>query len=108
MSKEKQGKRFVQIFAEDCGFFGPESSLVVDTETGVTYLIIRNTFGSGITPLLNADGKPIGGILPRVIDDKRGYVLANISRSCFCLKGDFGFLFAFTLPLRAMCCHTII
>lgn len=67
MSKEKQGKRFVQIFAEDCGFFGPESSLVVDTETGVTYLIIRNTFGSGITPLLNADGKPIGGILPRVL-----------------------------------------
>ena len=41
MSKEKQGKRFIQIFAEDCGFFGPESSLVVDTETGVTYLIIR-------------------------------------------------------------------
>lgn len=63
MSKEKQGKRFVQIFAEDCGFFGPESSLVVDTETGVTYLIIRNTFG---------------------------------------------FLFAFTLPLRSMCCHIII
>ena len=28
-------------------------------KTGVTYLIIRNTFGSGITPLLNADGKPI-------------------------------------------------
>lgn len=28
-------------------FFGLESSLVVDTKTGVTYLIIRNTFGSG-------------------------------------------------------------
>ena len=28
-------------------------------KTGVTYLIIRNTFGYGITPLLNADGKPI-------------------------------------------------
>ena len=40
-------------------FFGSESSLVVDTKTRVTYLIIRNTFGSGITPLLNADGKPI-------------------------------------------------
>ena len=40
-------------------FFCLESSLVVDTKTGVTYLIIRNTFGSGITPLLNADGKPI-------------------------------------------------
>lgn len=59
MNKEKQGKRFIQVFSEDCGFFGPESSLVVDRETGVTYLIIRNTFGFGITPLLNPDGKPI-------------------------------------------------
>lgn len=59
MSKEKQEKRFVQVFAEDCGFFGPESSLVADRETGVTYLIIRTTFGSGITPLLNRDGKPV-------------------------------------------------
>lgn len=58
MKKEKQ-KRFVQVFAEECGFFGPESSLVVDRQTGVTYLIIRNTFGSGITPLLDADGKPV-------------------------------------------------
>lgn len=40
-------------------FFGLESSLVVDTKTGVTYLIIRNTFGSGIIPLLNADEKHI-------------------------------------------------
>ena len=39
MSKEKQQKRFVQVFSEDCGFFGPESSLVADRETGVTYLI---------------------------------------------------------------------
>ena len=59
MSKEKKEKRFVQVYAEDCGFFGPESSLVADRETGVTYLIIRNTFGSGITPLLKADGKPV-------------------------------------------------
>ncbi len=59
MSKEKQKKRFVQVFAEDSGFFGPESSLVVDRQTGVTYLIIRNTFGSGITSLLDADGKPV-------------------------------------------------
>ena len=54
MSKEKQEKRFVQFFSEDSGFFGPESSLVADSETGVAYHIIRNVFGSGITPLLNS------------------------------------------------------
>lgn len=59
MSKEKQEKRFVQIFSEDSGFFGPESSLVADRETGVAYHIIWNVFGSGITPLLNSDGKPV-------------------------------------------------
>ena len=57
MGKEKQQKRFVQIFEEGFNLFGPESSLVVDRQTGVTYLIIRNTFGSGITPLLSADGQ---------------------------------------------------
>ena len=62
MRKEKQERtdvRFVQIFEEGFNLFGPESSLVVDRETGVTYLIIRNTFGSGITPLLDAEGKPV-------------------------------------------------
>lgn len=57
--KEKADVRFVQIFEEGFNLFGPESSLVVDRETGVTYLIIRNTFGSGITPLLDAEGKPV-------------------------------------------------
>lgn len=57
--KERTDVRFVQIFEEGFNLFGPESSLVVDRETGVTYLIIRNTFGSGITPLLDAEGKPV-------------------------------------------------
>ena len=52
-------RRFIEVYKEDCGFFGPESSLVVDKETGVTYFIIRNSFGTGITPLLNPDGKPV-------------------------------------------------
>lgn len=57
--KERTDVRFVQIFEEGFNLFGPESSLVVDRETGVTYLIIRNTFGSGITPLPDAEGKPV-------------------------------------------------
>ena len=36
---------------------------VVDTETGVTYLVIRGDYGEcswgGITPLLNRDGSPV-------------------------------------------------
>lgn len=49
----------VQVLFCEYEVFGPESSLVADRETGVTYLIIRNTFCSGITPLLNPDGKPV-------------------------------------------------
>jgi len=33
--------------------------LLVDRETGVTYLLWKAGYGSAITPLLDADGKPI-------------------------------------------------
>ena len=36
-----------------------EALKVVDKKTGVTYLIICNTYGTGITPLLDRDGKPV-------------------------------------------------
>ncbi len=53
-------KKFTDILQKtDSGLFGPDSSLIVDRQTGVTYLIVRSTFGSGITPLLNADGKVV-------------------------------------------------
>ena len=31
----------------------------IDTETGVNYLFHRNGNASGLTPLLNKDGKPV-------------------------------------------------
>ena len=31
----------------------------VDTKTGVNYLFLREGFAGGLTPLLDADGKPI-------------------------------------------------
>lgn len=55
----KNDNRFIQVFKEDSGLFGTESSLVVDIVTGVTYLIIRSLYGSGVTPLLDKDGKPV-------------------------------------------------
>ncbi len=33
--------------------------LLVDKETGVTYLLWKAGYGSAITPLLDSDGKPI-------------------------------------------------
>ena len=33
--------------------------LIVDKETGVTYLMIHCGYGSSITPLLKADGTPV-------------------------------------------------
>ena len=36
-----------------------DAIVIVDTETGVNYLFVRSGYGAGLTPLLDADGKPI-------------------------------------------------
>ena len=36
-----------------------EASIIVDRETGVNYLFVQRGYGGGLTPLLDADGKPI-------------------------------------------------
>lgn len=36
-----------------------EKVIYVDKETSVNYLFIANGFGGGLTPLLDADGKPV-------------------------------------------------
>lgn len=36
-----------------------EKTIYVDKETGVNYLFILNGLGAGLTPLLDAKGKPI-------------------------------------------------
>ena len=36
-----------------------EASVIIDRETGVNYLFVHRGYGGGLTPLLNADGKPI-------------------------------------------------
>ncbi len=33
--------------------------VLVDKETGVTYLFVKSGYAGGLTPLLEADGKPI-------------------------------------------------
>ena len=36
-----------------------ETMVIVDKETGVNYLFVHRSYGGGLTPLLDADGKPI-------------------------------------------------
>ena len=56
----KKDERFVVIQKEgsqlkDSGF----RQLLVDKETGVTYLLWKAGYGSAITPLINKDGTQI-------------------------------------------------
>ena len=52
MAKEK---RFKKIYSEGLG----TNEIWVDTQTGVNYLYHCGGYGGGITPLLDANGKPI-------------------------------------------------
>ena len=36
-----------------------EVQIIVDRETGVNYLFVHRCYGGGLTPLLDADGKPV-------------------------------------------------
>ena len=56
----KDNERFITVYAEgrliaDTGY----KQLLVDKETGVTYLIVKLGSAASITPLLDADGKPV-------------------------------------------------
>ena len=56
----KYGDRFVVVHKE--GNFVKEEGvrqILVDKETGVTYLLWKSGYGAGITPLLNPDGTPV-------------------------------------------------
>jgi len=56
--KEKKEERFVRLSREGSSF-GSIREVYADRETGVTYLFIRAGYGAGLTPLLDADGKPV-------------------------------------------------
>lgn len=36
-----------------------ETMIIIDKETGVNYLYVHRGYGGGLTPLIDADGKPI-------------------------------------------------
>lgn len=56
----KKDKRFVTIHKEGSELSSSGyTQLIVDKETGVTYLFIKSGYGAGLTPLLGSDGKPV-------------------------------------------------
>ncbi len=54
----KKEERFSKIYSQGSGF-GSVTEVWVDKRTGVNYLFHLNGYGGGLTPLLNADGKPV-------------------------------------------------
>lgn len=50
-------KRFEKIYKQSG--FADDAQIWVDRETGVNYLLIKTGYGAGVTPLLDANGKPI-------------------------------------------------
>ena len=59
--KRQNEERFVLLEEEGSVIMGSGRVLLVDRVTGVTYLLV---YGAGITPLIDADGKPIITPLP--------------------------------------------
>lgn len=53
----KEEKRFVEIHEESTGWMN--NVILVDRETGVTYLLTGYRQMGGLTPLLDPDGKPV-------------------------------------------------
>ena len=51
-------KRFEFKNAEKSTFM-TDATIIVDKKTGVNYLFVRSGYGAGLTPLIDADGKPI-------------------------------------------------
>lgn len=49
-------KRFIQSYAK--GVYTGQK-IIVDTETGINYLFMKDGYAGGLTPLLDKDGKPI-------------------------------------------------
>ena len=56
MKKEPKKTRFEVILIDD---INPTVRILKDKQTGVLYLFADTFYGGGLTPLLDADGKPI-------------------------------------------------
>lgn len=53
-----EDKRFEVVSQEGSGL-SYLRAILVDKETGVNYLFVQSGYAGGLTPLLDADGKPV-------------------------------------------------
>lgn len=51
-------KRFEVVHSQGTGFSN-YFQVIVDKQTGVNYLSVKTGYGSGLTPLLDENGKPV-------------------------------------------------
>lgn len=54
-----KGDRFEVIEKEGNTLTSGLKLILVDKETGVNYLFLQSGYAGGLTPLLDADGKPV-------------------------------------------------
>ena len=47
------------IFGKERDTLGLTTEIIIDKETGVNYLFVHRGQGGGLTPLIDAEGKPI-------------------------------------------------
>ena len=55
----KLDDRFIIKYKEGNALISGLRFVVVDKETGVNYLFVQSGYAGGLTPLLDADGKPV-------------------------------------------------
>lgn len=55
----KRDDRFVITMKEGNALTTGLRLVVIDRETGVNYLFVQSGYAGGLTPLLDADGKPV-------------------------------------------------
>ena len=61
----KKEERFVKVYSENMGC----EFILVDKKTGVNYLFVQSGYAGGLTPLLNADGRPVVTPLSSLMDE---------------------------------------
>ena len=54
----KTTKRF-EFQEPEKGTILTDALIIIDKKTGVNYLMVRSGYGAGLTPLIDAEGKPI-------------------------------------------------